>query len=1157
MFGPILVNLPSIYGSINFDVTGVYLPPLLVTMKLTMRSILRQIISSLLLALMPIGICLADSLTEKLNDLDALWNYYNYSYIADGRVISLDEDRITTSEGQSYAMLRAVWSGDHQTFDQVWEWTRKHLWREDGLFSWKWKGKVLDVNAATDADTDIALALLLAAERFDEPSYQGQALSIIHSIWDKEVIELGGQYYLTGGNWAPEEKYPTIHVGYLAPYAYEVFSRIDPEHPWDQLIASSYHILEWIFIDQKLPLPPEKIYLDRSNGSYLIRRPGQKSAPRFSYDVFPIYWRVAVDEQWFKRGQTDLRNRMMRFYEQEWLKREKFLDHYSLAGKPLSQFEALPLYATVSSLARINESPIASPMYEKKIRGLWDNALRGRDTPYYLANWLWFDRALELKRARSFSEFLPFLYYFDLNNFTRHLPAGALALFLVLVSMGKFTRGSVATALKVTALAIGFYLCGRYLLWRYEYSLNFIEPSGPYISIALLAAEIYCFTTVLLLLIQVGVRPVKTRQLNEQDRAYKPSVDIFIPIYSESLEILESTLIASQLMNYRNKRVYVCDDSHRDEVKIMAEQLGAHYIKGPKEHAKAGNINNALAQTDGELVLIFDTDHIPVTTFLDETVPLLADSKVGFVQTSHHFYNPDIFQNSLRTPDAVSDEQDFFHHGIQPARDKWGGAFFVGTGALFRRKALDDVGGLLLMSITEDIHTSQHIHARGWESRYVAKNLAVGLNAENLSSYLVQRTRWMQGCIQVFFRDNPLFTRGLPWRHRVGYFASQYYFFFPVARVVFFLAPLFYLLFHWHPIFADVSTLLAYLIPFMICLPVLSQMLVPGWPRVVWASAYENTISAALFRGIFDLLLPKKLAFKVTPKGISSDSSRFDFASSRYSILVFAITLVAIIKGLFEFNYFGIEKDAYFFNLAWATVNLLLLITPLIIAREHPRYPYQNRIRKRLPVSINALGFAARGETFDIDATGFSMLYPQQAVVPEQVGVCLGQDSTLSIIARPSFFDRDDRGQQRIGFDFVDTDQATRRWILKNVHCDAETWVESMEKRTRSNLLMVMYFFSGLWKSLWRPQEMRRMQPRDRTLRLAQLHYSKQAHWGLITDQSICGLRVFCLGRKPVSGMLQIEVARQSVDCKLVHASRKLPGVWRLGLKQIISTRLE
>ena len=96
---------------------------------------------------------------QRLDALEALWTSYQFHYIDAGRVVSHDEDGITTSEGQGYAMLRAVWSNDEETFERVWAWTKQNLRvRGDHLFAWKYKDGVIDRNSATDADTDIALA---------------------------------------------------------------------------------------------------------------------------------------------------------------------------------------------------------------------------------------------------------------------------------------------------------------------------------------------------------------------------------------------------------------------------------------------------------------------------------------------------------------------------------------------------------------------------------------------------------------------------------------------------------------------------------------------------------------------------------------------------------------------------------------------------------------------------------------------------------------------------------------------------------------------------------------------------------------------------------------------------------------------------------------
>ena len=123
-----------------------------------------------------------------------LWKEYKLNNIEPSSYRTLDKSQqnITTSEGQSYTMLRAVWMDDRTTFDQSWEFTKNNLQRPtDHLMSWKFgkdiKGKygiLKDIggqNTASDADTDIALSLMMAYSRWNDTTYLYQAKQIISS----------------------------------------------------------------------------------------------------------------------------------------------------------------------------------------------------------------------------------------------------------------------------------------------------------------------------------------------------------------------------------------------------------------------------------------------------------------------------------------------------------------------------------------------------------------------------------------------------------------------------------------------------------------------------------------------------------------------------------------------------------------------------------------------------------------------------------------------------------------------------------------------------------------------------------------------------------------------------------------------------------------
>ncbi|MGE0174462.1 MAG: glycosyl hydrolase family 8 [Oligoflexales bacterium] len=1028
--------------------------------------------------------CKSRSETQRLNENRtrltdeslALWSFYRFSFLDDGRVIARDEGDITTSEGQSYAMLRSVWANDRESFDATWSWTQENLQRPDGLFAWKWKGRVVDKNTATDADVDIALSLLLAGRRFENPKYAHQAMEVIKAAREIDITRAGTHYLPTAGNWTKNDRYVKVHVGYLAPYAYENFAAIDKEFPWKNVVQTSYDILHWIYDGQKLPVPPEFIFVDRNSGKFYLRHPTTGQQAHFSYDAFPLFWRIAVDQKWFRRGHNNLRQKMTKFFEEEFAKKGQILDRYSLNGKAISKNEGLPLYATLASLSRTIDDSFANQIYDKRLSKLWVEALEGASLPYYLHNWLWFDRGLEVGIARDYDEFLSFLRPFDTKVFLANFPAIPLALAVLLFF---FVRTHLW--IRVAFLCLSTFLCTDYLLWRLTDSLNFVEPMGPIISGALLIAEIYGFATLLLLWLQVGTKPSKKVLRRPAPNNFQPTVDIFIPIYTESLEILEATLIGANAIDYEKKRIFVCDDSHRDSVCKLAEASGAVYVKGPKKHAKAGNLNNALAQTDGELVVVFDTDHIPVTSFLRETVPLFFDERMGIVQTPHVFYNEDIFQRTFSCRTRIGNEQDMFNHAIQSGRDTWGGAFFVGSGAVFRRKAMEDVGGFNLLSITEDIHTSQIIHSKGWKSAFVDKNLAVGLSAENLLSYLVQRRRWMLGCLQIFFKDNPMKYKSLPLRHRIGYLASLVYFFYPAARFVFWLTPMYFLLFHWHPLLADIPALFAHLLPFMILRPMMNAALLPGWPRMFWGQIYEAVVAFPLFRAMFDLLLPKRLGFKVTPKGIMSEKRTFDVISTRLTLFAIAVSVIALIKGACEVWFFGIEKEAYFFNMSWAAFNLLFLFATLFIAWERPQRRTLERVRKAVPVRIRTGNDDPIDLiTEDLSLGGIRVLSSKPMLLTERLTLDFVNNRDLILDASLVYQERISRNQYVTAFSFG-ANRQQRQSLTRLIFTDPATWVQQHNLRTQWSLVSSWFFFRGLFLHLMPQRPFKRRSVRIKT----------------------------------------------------------------------------
>ena len=353
--------------------------------------------------------------------LTAAWINYSYRFIqADGRVLDPANNDITTSEGQSYALLRAVWQNDRPKFDKSWEWTRGNLQKRptDKLFAYKWgkaqdgSWKILDPAVASDADSDIALALLFAAKRWNAPNYNSQALEILDSLWSKTVITVGGKPYLTAGDWAPVQAKPSLNPSYLSPYAYRIFAKADTAHNWQGLVDTSYTVIRGCseanlggFTSAKLP--PNWCAIDPASGQFTLPVEYPKMSLDYGYDAFRVYWRVALDYKWFGEKQALDYLTWSDTLRLKWKQAGKLVNTYDHAGKALSDQEALSNYAGPLADFLFTEPTLADSLVLQKYmpaytastndrNGTTSGEFVGWGSPqdYYNQNWVWFGLAL-------------------------------------------------------------------------------------------------------------------------------------------------------------------------------------------------------------------------------------------------------------------------------------------------------------------------------------------------------------------------------------------------------------------------------------------------------------------------------------------------------------------------------------------------------------------------------------------------------------------------------------------------------------------------------------------------------------------------------------------------------------------------------------------
>jgi cellulose synthase (UDP-forming) len=247
-------------------------------------------------------------------------------------------------------------------------------------------------------------------------------------------------------------------------------------------------------------------------------------------------------------------------------------------------------------------------------------------------------------------------------------------------------------------------------------------------------------------------------------------VDVFIPTYDEPVEIVEPTVAAARRMRGAQVNVHLLDDGDRPEMQALAALHDVGYIRRD-EHvgAKAGNINHALAQTSAPYVAVLDCDHVPDEGFLAATLGHLCDDRVALVQTPQYYANA----RQSRIASAAWAQQALFFGPIACGKDGQGAMFCCGTNAVFRRTALEQVGGFPQRSLTEDFELSVHLHERGWRTAYVPEVLARGLGPEDMASYVSQQQRWARGCLSGI---RTTVRARLPLRIRLQYLLSSMFF---------------------------------------------------------------------------------------------------------------------------------------------------------------------------------------------------------------------------------------------------------------------------------------------------------------------------------------------------------------------------------------------
>jgi cellulose synthase (UDP-forming) len=262
-----------------------------------------------------------------------------------------------------------------------------------------------------------------------------------------------------------------------------------------------------------------------------------------------------------------------------------------------------------------------------------------------------------------------------------------------------------------------------------------------------------------------------------------PSIDIFLPISGEHPEVLRNTWEGVQevIDSYPGEiTAYVLNDDKEHSHESVGREFGFRYLdRLNKGHMKkAGNLLHGFHSSHGEHIVILDADFRPHRDFLRELLPYMQDEKIGIVQSVQYFGADEEVYKHSKLQYGAGDIQEYFYKIVQASRNKFGASICVGTNAIYRRKALESIGGTHQIEQSEDVWTGYRIISEGWKLHYLPIILAKGTCPDDIENFYKQQSRWCNGSMSLaasktFWSAKIPFWRKLPFINGFMWYISN------------------------------------------------------------------------------------------------------------------------------------------------------------------------------------------------------------------------------------------------------------------------------------------------------------------------------------------------------------------------------------------------
>ncbi len=502
-------------------------------------------------------------------------------------------------------------------------------------------------------------------------------------------------------------------------------------------------------------------------------------------------------------------------------------------------------------------------------------------------------------------------------------------------------------------LGISILIAIFYFAWRIGFTLP-ISSGGIDLALAIvfLTIEMIGMVTLWLQLAVIG-RKVKPAENTKKEYTAKdyPEIDVFVIADKKNKNIANDTQNACMLMDYPDK----------NKVHIVVVEGGM------------AALNYELQKTKSPLVAIIEAGMFPRHEFLEEIVKCYmenadAGEKIGFIQASQGAFNADSYQFRLFSQNLVPNRNRLFYKIQQPVFDNDNSVVYCGSGAVFARKALNEIGGFDTECISGYTATGIKMQKRGYKCKYLNKTLLSGFFATDIGICIDEWKEKIIDVIEALKKERVLSSKELTKHQKINYLAYITSLGSPFRCIMTLIIPLLCGLFSISMFDCDVLMLVFFWIAIYTCSNFAMLNVSDRVISIKWNNIRKISISPFMLMSVLKAVFGKCNHEKLKANKTNKLRKLGYFVPY---ILLITLSVWAIIKCVIEYSITGDLINLLM--AAWLLMNIYYELMSVFWLTGRPYVRQEDRIEVHINYELTDSIHTICGITRDLSSRGASI----------------------------------------------------------------------------------------------------------------------------------------------------------------------------------------